>query len=403
MEFEVEIEKLVYGGRGLARAAGRVVLAPFVLPGEQARVAAQIESADLIQARTVEVQSKSPWRVEAPCPWFARCGGCHYQHIDYSQQLAWKRDILLETLARVGKIEWSQPVEILSADPWGYRNRTQLRVRKQGTRFQIGYFEHGSHRLCPIDACPISSPALNRAIGELLRMGPRRQFPDFLRELELFTNEQDLLLTVLESAQPVARRFFEWCAAEMEGFRRERFLEYPVDGNLYRVSSRSFFQVNRLLAGRLAGLALADHAGQTAVDLYAGVGLFSLPLAGRFERVLAVDSSASAIEDLEFNTRRAGVTVEAHHAPADRFLEGSSGPIDFLLADPPRAGLGRAVTASLARVRPRRLTVVSCDPATLARDLRPLVEAGFQILSLKLVDLFPQTFHIESVVELASG
>ncbi len=400
MSIPVEIEKLVYGGQGLGRSDGRVVLAPFVLPGEKVRVEPEKASADLITARTVAVETPAEWRTPAPCPYFGICGGCHYQHMPYERQLESKRAILLETLARLGKIEWSGPVEIIAAEPWAYRNRVQLRIRKQAGRFQIGYFEFGSHRLCPIEQCPISSPGINKALATLTRLGKARRFPEFLRAIELFTNEREVQLNVLESSRPVARRFFDWCAAEIEGFSRSDFLEYPAGPDIYRVSSRSFFQVNRFLASRLAEVAAGGERGHTAVDLYAGVGLFSLSLARQFSRTIANDSNRSACLDLVYNAERAGVAIEVQQAPADQFLEGLTEKMDFFLADPPRAGLGYAVTASITRLRPRRLTIVSCDPSTLARDLRRLLAAGFEIISMKIVDLFPQTFHIETVVTL---
>jgi 23S rRNA (uracil1939-C5)-methyltransferase len=402
MSLQVEIEKLVYGGQGLGRCNGRVVLAPFVLPGEKVVVEPERVSADLITARTVAVESPSPWRVPAPCPYFGSCGGCHYQHMPYTMQLATKRAVLLETLARIGKMEWSGPVEVVADEPWAYRNRVQLRVRKQDGRFEIGYFEHGSHRLLPVDHCPISAPAINSAIAALARMGRDRRFPNFLREVELFTNGRELQLNVIETARPVARRFFDWCAQEIEGFQQSDFLDYPVGPAVYRVSRRSFFQVNRFLLPRLAGIVVGDAGGGTAVDLYAGVGLFSLRLARQFLHTVAVDSNRSACLDLVTNAERAGVALEIRRAPAEDFLAGFSGSVDLLLADPPRAGLGRSVTELLTRLRPRRLIVISCDPSTLARDLRALISGGFQLNSLKFIDLFPQTFHIESVAELIS-
>ena len=403
VSFEVEIEKLVYGGRGLGRWNGRVVLAPFVVPGERATVEPERESAGLINARTVRGEQPDPTRALPACPYFFHCGGCHYQHLTYERQLDAKRAILLETLARLGRLTWDQPVEVVAAEPWGYRNRTQLHLRKRGGRCDIGYFEHGSHRLYPIDSCPISSPALNRAIATLARLGRDRRFPDFLHGVELFTNERDLLLTVVDTERPIGKRFFEWCAGEMEGLCTAPYLDYAAGPDLFRVGSRSFFQVNRFLAARLPEVALEGRSGEVALDLYAVVGLFSLPLARRFARVVALDAGRSAVEDLTVNAGRAGLALEIHHGTADRFLETFADPVDLVLADPPRAGLGPAVTKSLIRLRPRRLTLVSCDPATLARDLQALVAGGFQILAIKIVDLFPQTFHIESVVELQSG
>ncbi len=403
MSVRLEIEKLVYGGQGLARWNGKVVLAPFVLPGEKVLVEIEKESPGFLTGRLREVEAATEGRVAPPCPHYGRCGGCHYQHVAYERQLELKREILLETLARLGKITWSDPVEVVAGEPWGYRNRVQLRMHKQGPRFAIGYLRYASRLLEPIESCPISSPVINRTIAALARMGRDPRFPEFLREIELFTNETHVQLNVLETARPLARRFFDWCAEEIEGFSRGDSIDYPAGEDVFRVSSRSFFQVNRFLAARLAEAAIGGERGETALDLYAGVGLFSLPLARRFSRVIAVDSNRSALRDLKHNAPRAAVSVALHHSPADAYLEGFSGKIDFLLADPPRAGLGRFVTASIARLQPRRLVIVSCDPATLARDLRVLLDAGFQMSAVKMVDLFPQTFHIESVVALNSS
>jgi len=400
MSLMVHIEKLVYGGRSLGRHNGRTVLTPFVLPGEKVLVEVERESADLLMGRPLAIESAAEWRAAPPCPYFSRCGGCHYQHIPYQRQLEFKREILLETLARLGKIEWSGPAPIVSGPEWGYRNRVQLRVERVEGRVEIGFLEMGSRRLCPVDVCAISSPAIQRSLAALRRMAGERRFPGFLGQLELFSNESDVQLTVLESARPLARRFFDWCAEQIAGFCRGDSLEYAEGGEVYRVSRRSFFQVNRFLVPRLIELATAGPVGDTAVDLYAGVGPFSLALARRFARVVAVEANLSAARNLEENAGRAGVTVEVRHQPAEEFLNSFDGPADFVLADPPRTGLGPAVTTRLARLKPRRLTVASCDPATLARDLRALVAAGFRIDSVKLIDLFPQTFHIESMVEL---
>lgn len=400
MPFSVQIEKLIYGGRGLARLDGRVVLAPFVLPGEKALVEPERETPGLIEARTISLEARADWRIEPQCPYFASCGGCHYQHMPYEHQLDAKRAILVETLARLGKLEWTAPIDTIAGEPWAYRNRVQLRVRKQGSRFELGYFEFGSHRLRPVDLCPIASPGINRAIAALQRLGPDRRFPEFLREIEIFTNERDVQLTVLETDRPVARRFFDWCATEIEGFSQGDSIDYQAGDDAFRVNQRSFFQVNRFLASKLPEAALGDERGETALDLYAGVGLFSLPLARRFSRLVALDANRSAVRDLEFNAQRADVSLEFFHGSAEAFLAGWHDPVDFVLADPPRAGLGRDVTAALARLQPRRIVIVSCDPATLARDLRALISAGFELNSLKMVDLFPQTFHIESVAEL---
>jgi 23S rRNA (uracil1939-C5)-methyltransferase len=392
---EVTIEKLIYGGDGLARVNGEVVLVPFVLPGERATVEARGHKPGLVRARLIELQQVAGERVTPQCPYFARCGGCHYQHAGYETQLALKRGILAETLRRVGKIEPPGEIRVISAEPWGYRNRAQFHIR--GT--ELGYLEAQSNRLCPIEECPISSPRLNQAITTLRQMLKDPRWPRFVRSLEVFTNETQVQLNVLETERPVARRFFEWCA-EMMPDLVPGALDYAAAGSLYRVSGSSFFQVNRFLANRLVEAALENAQGERALELFGGVGLFTLPLAHRFAKVTAVESSASATRDLRFNAERAGVTVDAHQTSADAYLAGVAAAPDFVLADPPRAGLDKAAVAHLARLTPARITIVACDPATLARDLAGLHAAGYRLDALTMVDLFPQTFHIEAVAQL---
>jgi len=274
--FEVRVEKLVYGGDGLARLDGRVVFAPFVLPGERIRAHAEQEKPGLVRARMLEVLEAAPDRVAAPCPVFGRCGGCHYQHAPYEYQLAAKREILVEELRRLGKIEPPAEIRVIAADPFGYRNRVQLAVEET----HIGYREARSHKHCAVSECPVSSPRINQAIAALNRMARDRRWPKFVRALEVFTDERQVQINVLETERPVARRFFDWCGTEIEGVV-EGALDYE---GRFRVSSNSFFQVNRFLLDQLVDAALSDAAGDTAADLYAGVGLLSLPLARPFPR-----------------------------------------------------------------------------------------------------------------------
>ena len=393
--FEVTVDKLVYGGDGLARLDGRVVFVPFVLPGERVTVATVDEKPGLLRTKLIDVLEPSAARVAAPCPYFGRCGGCHYQHAAYETQLALKRGILAETLRRVGKLEPPEEIRVIGGDPWHYRNRSQFRIHDA----ELGYLEARSNRLCPIDQCPISSPRINRAISTLREMLRDPRWPRFLRSLEVFTDETQLQLNVLESERPVARRFFEWCAEVMPD-TVEGPLDYSAAGSLYRVSGGSFFQVNRYLVDPTVDVALENAEGQSALDLYAGVGLFSIPLARRCGKVTAVESGASAARDLHFNAERAGIRVELAQTSVEQFLADWTERPDFVLADPPRAGLGKAVVSHLARLEPPRITIVACDPATLARDLAGLIAAGYLIERLTLIDLFPQTFHIEAIAHL---
>ena len=400
----IEIEKLVYGGQGLGRLDGHVALVPFVLPGERVEIEPFHQTPKLIRARVAEWQQRSPGRIAPACPLFERCGGCHYQHISSDKQLEYKVQILRETLSRVGKIAWEGPIETVSADAWGYRNRTQLHIRRRGRgrekKLVVGFLEAGSHLLIEANACPINSPALNRAHASLLEMVRDRRFPSFVREVEFFTNETDVQVTVSGSGRPSPKALFDLCAERIDGFAPDGTIDYSCGGYSFQVAGGSFFQVNRFLVDKLAELGVGDGSGRTALDLYAGVGLFSLPLGERFDEVIAADSSAKALRSLRFNAERAGRQVRVVQANVEEFLPSVTGSVDFVIADPPRSGLGPRVTAELVRIKPSSLVIVSCDPATLARDLRALIAGDLQIESITLVDLFPQTFHLESVVRL---
>jgi len=199
----------------------------------------------------------------------------------------------------------------------------------------------------------------------------------------------------VETERPVAKRFFEWCAEEIQSL-----VAGPLNYAGFQVSKGSFFQVNRFLIDRLVDEVVGNETGGTALDLYAGVGLFTLPLARKFERVIAVESGSGAVRDLELNAAKIEQTVESAKSTVDQFLEDFSEPCDLVVADPPRTGLGKLAVKRLIALAPRRMVIVACDPATLARDLVPLLTAGYAIERLTMVDLFPHTYHIETVAKL---
>jgi len=390
ISLQLHIEKLVYGGEGLSRLDGEVVFTPFVLPGETVEATRTEARKHVQRARLLRVEGPSPDRIEPSCPVFGQCGGCQYQHAVYEAQLRFKRDILAETLRRVGKIEFdAAQIGIESAEPFGYRNRAQFHFE----RGRLGYREMNSRRLVAIEQCPIGSPKINEIVAKLNRLVRDRRWPAFVGSLEVFTDERQVQWNVLESEQPVARRFFEWLAEEVPGTVSGP-LEYTVNEDRFQVSGTSFFQVNRFLLPRLARLAIEEASGASAWDLYAGVGLFSLPLAHRFERVVAVEGGRSA-GDLRHNAE----AIEVAEEQTEVFLAKAETAPDFVLADPPRAGLGKAAAVRLAELRPPTLVIVACDPATLARDLAAL-QPVYQIERITMVDLFPQTFHLETIVRL---
>lgn len=420
----LKIEKMVYGGDGLARLeGGKAVFVPFVLPGEEINARILKEKSSFARASVDQVLQPSEKRIKAQCPYFGECGGCQYQHTGYKTQLELKGSILRETLLRNGKLEWNGDIIAHSAEPWNYRNRTRLKVRG-GTDFAVGYHRFASHELLPIIECPISSPTVNRMIQQLWEIGATGTVPAGLTEIEMFVDHADSRLVLELIYKPGAsgiREFagelqsrlsnvqgaglFEESASgssapsELKEAVGNPTLLYQVGEKAFRVSAGSFFQTNRFLVNDLVKTVIGDFFGNIALDLYSGVGLFANHLAKRFTQVFAVESSPASAADLQTNVLKNVVPVKTE---VEQFLPRclNMHP-ELVVVDPPRAGLGPKVTQLLAALRVKRISYVSCDPATLARDIRLLLETGYRVEEVHLVDLFPQTFHIESVVRLA--
>ncbi len=438
---ELAIEKLIYGGDGLARlpaddkGRGKTVFVPFVIPGERVEATITESRSGFARAKLDRVLTPSPDRIEPGCPYFTRCGGCHYQHAEYEAQLRFQADILRETLCRTAKLELDQVLRVHRSEPWGYRNRTRMRVQHE-PQFAVGYFRHNSHQLLPVDKCPISSPLINRAIATMWELGHGGKTPKSLHGLQFFANQDDAEMlveayirsdavakeceqfaTALRAALPQVVGVVVFATSPIEDETRQRAplssthpeashrfgaesLVYQAAGHSYRVSGGSFFQTNRFLVDELVQIVASGHTGEAALDLYAGAGLFSLPLAHHFKEVVAVEASPHSFADLR---RNAPANVLPLRATTENFFHERSAKRDFDLAvvDPPRAGLGEKTAAALGRMSVPRVTYVSCDPATLSRDLRVLLECGFRVKQAHLVDLFPQTFHMETVLHLA--
>ncbi|MGA9507793.1 MAG: class I SAM-dependent RNA methyltransferase [Candidatus Sulfotelmatobacter sp.] len=455
----LNIEKLIYGGDGLARlpadarGKGKAVFVPFVLAGEKIEAALSEEKPGFARAQPTAIVEPSPQRVLPPCPHFGRCGGCHYQHTSYAHQLEIKKEILRENLRRIAKLELQCEIDVQPSPPWNYRNRSRLQVRTRPA-FAAGYFKFASHELLPVEECPISSPLINRAIATLWKSGLAGRAVEGVREVEFFTNshsegnETKLLLEFL--CAPEARRAAvrawaeELCAAMPEiagvvAFREPQKgaqeplvsvgaceLIYQTKLNSYRVSAGSFFQTNRFMIDELVRVVTGGSTGELALDLYAGVGLFSTALARNIRHIVSVESSQTAAKDLQYNLP---VTAKTVHAATEHYLaglgvKGRAGPgaqggavqrgavgegaflphlfqPDLVVVDPPRGGLGDRVARLLADAGAPRITYVSCDPATLARDLVPLQSAGYRVDQAHLIDLFPQTYHLETVLHLS--
>ena len=435
---------MIYGGDGLAhlpaneRGRGKAVFLPFVLAGEKVEATISQQKSGFARAHAASIVEPSPQRIAPTCPYFTRCGGCHYQHATYEYQLDIKQEILREAFRRTAKLESVPDIQVHPSPPWNYRNRSRLQVRIAPV-FSAGYYKMASHELLAIEQCPISSPLINRGVATLWQFGLSGQVPQGITEVEFFADADDAQMLVEISCAPDSRRaavraWTEDLQASMPeiagvvAFRvanpgakqpPEKWLAVGADHLIYRtgksafqVSAGSFFQTNRHLTDELVRIVTEGQSGKLALDLYAGAGLFSTAL-GDFHHTVSVEMSQTSSADLSYNLSSNG---EAVRATAEQYLartgnrervgKGSLLPHtlhtpDLAVVDPPRSGLGERVARLLATLGAPRVVYVSCDPATLARDLLILLEHGYRIEQVHLVDLFPQTYHLETVVHLA--
>jgi 23S rRNA (uracil1939-C5)-methyltransferase len=414
---KLRIEKAIYGGDGLARVPqGKTVFVPGTLPGELVEVTIASDKRSFATSALDAVLEPSPERILPGCEYVPRCGGCQYQHANPAFQLQLKLNILKETLTRA-HLPMPNEIRTVAGPPWGYRNRIRLHVMGGG----LGYRQRGSHNLLAVTHCPIAAPLLEQAIAVVERIAKETALASLCEEVEFFTNgEQEQLLVSLWSEKPrrVAERNLEAFAERLRveiplltgvGLWAQqsssimhwghRSLSYPVSGLPYQVSLGSFFQVNRFLVPELLQLAIGNRSGRLAWDLYSGVGLFAQALA--YENVIAVESEGFSADDLKTNLEN-----KRHRVVRSNTLDflrsrvnGQEKP-ELILVDPPRAGLGKEICAHLASVAAPEIVYVSCDPATLARDLQSLLQSGYSVGKMDLIDLFPQTFHMETVTFL---
>ena len=423
---ELQLTAMAHGGSALGRAplvsarpgqspsdpgqdsrdetrSGHVVFVPYAIPGETVRVEILEAHKRWAQARLLDVLEPSPHRVEPPCPHYGagKCGGCHFQHIDYEAQAEFKRDIVVDQLGRVGGLVGVNVRDIIgAAEPWGYRNHVQFSLTRDG---RLGFLTADTHDVVPVQECLLLEPLLDElwtaldmewpqlhrlslrcgsATGDLMAIFELDHYEDFDIEVD-FPVSCVLLLA----------------DGEVAVLMGNPHLEEHVAGRVYRVSAGSFFQVNTGGAEALVSLVhgyLAPTGNETLVDLYCGVGLFGLALADRVGRVIGVEADPSAVEDFRHNARGLD-RVHLVEGPAKASLPRVEGAVDLLVLDPPRSGAGRRVVDEIKRLAPRRIAYVSCDPATLSRDARYLTEAGFHLEEVQPVDLFPQTYHVEAV------
>jgi len=414
---EVTVERLAFGGYAIARHDGLAVFVPFAAPGDRLDVEVYEVDKKFVRARIVNVLEKGPARIEPRCVHFGACGGCQYQHVDYAAQVAAKGEFVRDALVRTGGFEWPEPVRVHHAEPWGYRSRTQLKLlatsgeRPDGSvgrlgkkqrramraaeaalavdagppRPVLGFHRAFSHDTLDVTMCPVLAPELERGIADVrAAVGtlPKKDWP-------------------YQVDGACGNAGASW-SPDLPGLKKD-LVEHEVLGFRYLIEPESFFQGNRHLVEQLVEGGLGNERGELAFDLYAGVGLFSLPLSRRFTRVVAVEDErrAATLGRVNSKTNRCD-NITYLRATTEQFLRDNRERPDLVLMDPPRLGAKPAIKPLLQLAAPR-LVYVSCDPHTLARDLRQLCDGGYELEQVEAFDMFPQTFHVEAVARLRWG
>jgi 23S rRNA (uracil1939-C5)-methyltransferase len=419
---ELTIASMAYKGYGVARDGGRVVFIPFTLPGERVRVEITEVKKDYAFGSCRGLIEPSASRISPPCPYFGVCGGCQWQHIDAPLQAELKRGILVETLGRLGRLTALPPVSVIPApSPYGYRIRVRLKVENG----RIGYHRERSNTHVEIDRCLIAHPLINQILAGLREAD---LLSGFSGEAAITVSPGEgkavLLLhsSVMELRDPSPARSLLRQLPDLKGIviasegRPVTFGDPLLHFTLgpdgagdeaplrFRVSPESFIQVNPEQNRALVRTVLdfsAVREGEKVFDLYAGIGNFSLPLAARGGEILGIEENGGAVREARWN-------AEVNGLGRCRFVRGKvehvlqkegADAAGLVILDPPRAG-SREALETIARLRPARMVYVSCDPATLARDLRFFTERACRIERLALLDLFPQTYHMETVALL---
>jgi len=381
---EVAVEKIVPNGFGLAFAENLTVFVALAVAGERLRVKIYQLKGKTAFAEIVEIIEPSNHRVAPECVYFGRCGGCNFQQIDYETSLETKVGIIRDCLSRIGKIDWTAEIPIIPS-PKSYNYRARAAWHIDTRRRKIGYFQRNSHQVIDVETCPILTPELQTTLDDLRREIEWESFWSEIVEIEAANSGQDVSIYSNEIVAPSDE------------------ISFLAKGNRYFYNANSFFQGNPFLIESLIETAVKDAKGKTALDLYCGVGLFTLPLAENFTKVIGVEGNERAVDFARKNIEQARI----EHAQifrenvGDWLAENAKDlqEIDFVLLDPPRSGTEKETIENLLKIKPKEISYVSCEPATLARDLRILSES-YSIESITALDLFPQTHHVETIVRL---
>ena len=401
MEHEILLTTLTYGGDTMGRLEdGRAVFVPFGLTGERVRIHLTEEKRNFARGEIVEILEASPQRIVPRCKHFGICGGCHYQHLPYEVQLKAKTEILRDQLLRIGKIE-NPPVQnmVASPSPWNYRNHVQLHLTEEG---KLGYVRAQGPAVFAIEECHLPEGFLN-GIWPQLEFEPGTNIERV--SLRAGKDYDSMLILESDSAEPPELEI-EACISVAHVFEENTVVVAGNDhilisvlGRDFRVSATSFFQVNAAMAEKMVNHLLTSlpvSLSTTLLDVYCGAGLFSAFLAPKCERVIGIESSPSACEDFAFNLDEFD-NVDLYEGLAEDVIPHLEARPNIVLVDPPRAGLEKPVVDGILKMNPQLIAYVSCDPATLARDAGRLINGGYRLKDVTPFDLFPQTFHIESI------
>jgi len=386
-QLELTVERIVPNGFGIGFVEGLTVFTPLTAPGDRARVRLTQLKKRIAFAEVVEVLEPSPLRVEPPCRYFGVCGGCDFQQLTYEAQLEAKVGIVRDCLKRIAQIDWADEIPIIgSPHEYGYRSRAQWHADPRTKT--LGYLKRNSHEIVDIKTCLILAPELDTELQRVREAIPWENFWDDKSRIEAAAGDDGRVsIYSPELNEPVTE------------------IVSSAAGERFSYSAQAFFQGNRHMVDKLVDAALSGTTGRTALDLYSGVGLFALPLARRFANVVAVEENAFAVAFAEKNAAEAEVkNIRFESTSVKKYLQTAHiDGLDLVLLDPPRSGPERETIRKIAQIRPREISYVSCEPSILARDLKELTGRGYSIKSITVLDLFPQTHHVETVVRLAAA
>jgi len=400
-ELLVEVTTPTYGGECIGRLAdGRAVFVPYTLPGELVKIELVEEKRGFARARLLEVVHPSPRRIPPRCIHYGICGGCHFQHTDYETQLQIKKAVVIDQITRIAGISNPPVGEVIpSPSEWNYRNTVQFHLDENG---KLGYQRWGSNTIVPITECHLPEAEINQ-IWPQLDLEPMSG----VERVELRLGAEGEALLALESSSLTAPEFsvdIPLSAVHINPAGKlilagEDYLLLEVRGRVFKVSAESFFQVNtaqaEAMVDHILGILPLDKQ-ITVLDVYCGVGLFSAFLASLVKRCIGVELSDSACDDFAVNLDEFN-NVDLYIGPAEQILPSLNLQPEIVLVDPPRAGIERAALDAIITMQPSTIAYVSCDPATLARDIKRLAAADYRLEKVTPFDLFPQTYHVECI------